>query len=146
MFFARGSVANFIEALRYSEVEYTKFKNRSSRTKAYLENNNIQGNDAELFEEIYSRNNYPVRTTNEAFSRTYMLLGVLNLKVYPLLQPSTTFTTTVDANLQQMNNFVSVYKNNELLVADTDYTVAGSVPVAINLTTVSSGDTIEIKC
>ena len=55
MFFARGSVANFIEALRYSEVEYTKFKNRSSRTKAYLENNNIQGNDAELFEEIYPK-------------------------------------------------------------------------------------------
>ena len=44
-----------------------------------------------------------------------------------------------------MNNFVSVYKNNELLVADTDYTVSSSVPVAINLTTVSSGDTIEIK-
>ena len=148
MFFARGSVANFIEALRYSEVEYTKFKNRlSSRTKAYLENNDIQGkSNAQLFEEIYSEI-ITTRTTNEAFSRTYMLpWGTEFESVSFTANSSTTFTTTVDANLQQMNNFVSVYKNKELLVADTDYTVSSSVPVAINLTTVSSGDTIEIKC
>ena len=96
MFFARGSVANFIEALRYSEVEYTKFKNRlSSRTKAYLENNNIQGkSDAELFEEIYSEI-ITTRTTNEAFSRTYMLPWGTEFE-------SVSFTANSAQHLQQL--------------------------------------------
>ena len=148
MLLSRGSVLNLIEALRYSEVEYNKFKNRlKGKVKNYVTNNTIQGKtDSQIFEDVYAEL-IATRTNDTAFNRTYMLPWGTEYeeKEFTANIDTTTFTTTVSANLEQMNNFVSVYKNDELQTIDTDYTVTSSVPVVVSMTSVAANDKIKIR-
>lgn len=147
MLFARGSVLNLVEALRYSEVEYSKFKRRlKGKVINYINNNVIQGKtDAQIFEDVFA-DCVATRTNDKAFNRTYMLpWGTEYEEKEFTANTSTTFTTTVSANLEQMNNFVSVFKNNELQTVGTDYTVVSSVPVKITMTSVTANDKIKIR-
>lgn len=140
---------DMIEALRLSSSEYTRFKNRFTKTALQLINEGFTDFNygdtipvSQWVDEIIRRSTR-AREYGDAFKDTYMIAwnNVYTEQTTTVngIQPNVTLTDFVD--LEDKRNALYVYIDETLLQVDTDYTFVSLNPIQIKLTATFASST-----
>ena len=152
LYLSKNENRNLLNALRFSNDEYNKFKRKFlTNLELYLKNNDyLAQTNLEILDTIL-KTLKSTKITKDGFDLTYMLpigtdysvdsktISNVNLQEY-------TFSNT--ANVALDNNLHILQHNNTVLCADTDYTIDSMVPFDITLSnsiSLAVGDTLTLR-
>jgi hypothetical protein len=142
---------NLVDALRFTALEYSKYKNRvQAEIDRYNQLNNIDSLGVDAVLEQVLRNVISFKVGNEVFNRTYVMPFGDNYEeeTFTVALNQTDFVLSTSLDFNQLENTLLVFHNGNLLRIDNCYVLSDHAPITItvqNEVGLQPGDTITAR-
>jgi len=152
MYLSKNQNRNVLNALRFGNDEYNKFKRKFlTNLELYLKNNDyLEQTNLDILDTVL-KTIKSTKITKDAFDLTYMLPIGSNFTAETITVSNVSlqeYTFTNTANVELDNTMHIIQHNNTVLCADKDYNIDSSLPFDITLDnsiSLAIGDTLTLK-